>query len=159
MKDGDRGSDSHFLDRKRPTRTPRVNIQVTPIETMNFPNNAQMRMMFNRHRLMEHGGGGGGTGGGHSRRRGSGAAAFEWNSCRSKISNTFKRIRGLLHAAGLHFAGWRVWLVALIIYCCLAAAFQQEVDELLSEEEQITLYEWVQEVSGFCCRNCWVLRE
>ncbi|XP_064089883.1 carbohydrate sulfotransferase 11-like [Macrobrachium nipponense] len=115
---------------------------------MNFPNNAQMRfIMSNRYRLLESGGGGGGSTGvaDSSRRRYGQGPSFGLHLCGDQVSSFLKRARGVLRATGITLPRWQLWVLGILIYFCLAVVLEPVAEELMAEEERMTLYEWVKE--------------
>lgn len=119
---------------------------------MNFPNNAQMRLaMFTRNRDWESEGKGGGRSGGgggeegevgRSGRRRLGGGRFREEG---RVFSFIGWFIGVLQEVRAKLAGWQVWIVALVIYCCVAFCMQPDSEDLFSEDDQITLYEWVKE--------------
>lgn len=113
---------------------------------MNLPNTSQFSpAMYAKARGLTIGRPGGVGGGKRSERTENRQHKMEWPTLLSSVS----RVKS---------ASWRVWLVALVLYCSLAFVLQPDEEEIF-QEKILDLKDWVTEVShdGFLMCVCYII--
>ena len=58
----------------------------------------------------------------------------------------FRKIRTIRMSRGA-WASCKLWILAIFVYCMFVLASEGDPDELLTEEDHVSLREWVKEVS------------